>query len=336
MRKHNYTRLVLLVREGVDVTLKSDLVHEDIAWIWVSMRNGNQRSINIGGIYREHCILLKPKPNLTVSDSAQLDRWNVFLASWKKASNDNMCCLIGDTNLDHIRWEDPDPAHIKMVDRTKYVIELAGFTQILCGITRTWRGQTDSLLDQCWVNNPQRIISHSNEKCGSSDHNFISVIIRTNDTFPAGQEMCKRVWKNFDPKVFRHQVSLIDWKDFYGTKNVELKNSIFEGNIYKILDRLKQYKNIQIRRVKMRNWVDAELKDLMNSRDKQREVAKYTDREEDWAKYRFLRNSCTKMIKIYICLLCMMTVLSEMMLRPLTEWQRKFWAGPAQASLTVL
>ena len=247
LSKHHYTRLVLLVKNELNVTVRNDLMHEDVAAIWVSIRNGNKKSMIIGGVYREHRLLCQPKPNLTVDDAAQLRRWNYFLELWKKAARTNMCVLVGDTNLDFLRWENPHPNQEKMVERTKEVAEESGFSQLIKGVTRTWRGQVDSLLDQCWVNNPQRVISHENEVRGRSDHNLITVLLRTKDRYPSSQELFKRQWKNFDPVHFRTLVSQIDWKFFNETKNVELKNSIFEEKINDILDSLAPYKNIQLR-----------------------------------------------------------------------------------------
>ena len=122
-----------------------------------------------------------------------------------------MCTLIGDTNLDFLKWQQPEDAQKTMVDRTKSEMETEGFTQIIRGITRTWRTQTDSLVDQCWVNRPDRVISHTNETRGSSDHNFISVLLRTKDKFTNSQEVKKRCWKSFCPIKFREMIGGIDW-----------------------------------------------------------------------------------------------------------------------------
>ena len=58
-------------------------------------------------------------------------------------------------------------------------------------------GQADSLVDQVWINRPQRIVSHQNEVRGSSDHNLISILVRTKDRLVASQEVRKRSWKDF-------------------------------------------------------------------------------------------------------------------------------------------
>ena len=59
-------------------------MHEDVAVIWASVKVGNKSNMKVGGIYREHQMLLKSKPNPTKTDAAQLARWNLFLSGWKK------------------------------------------------------------------------------------------------------------------------------------------------------------------------------------------------------------------------------------------------------------
>ena len=140
-------------------------------------------------------MLLKQKPNPTKTDAAQLERWNLSLSGWNRVANGGMCVVIGDTNLDFFRWQNPEQSHVKIVQRTKEEIETAGFSQIIKGVSRSWRGQSDSLVDQCWVHQPQRVISHQNEARGCSDHNVTSVILRTKDRLAAPKERRKRRWK---------------------------------------------------------------------------------------------------------------------------------------------
>ena len=66
--------------------------------------------------------------------------------------------VFGDLNLDHARWATPEAGHEKMIDRVKTEIEILGFHQMVAGITRSMKGQPDSLLDHCWLNEPSRLI----------------------------------------------------------------------------------------------------------------------------------------------------------------------------------
>ena len=54
-----YSRLVLIVREGFQVTLKKDWMEDQVASIWVQIKNRGCKGITICGIYREHKLLLQ-------------------------------------------------------------------------------------------------------------------------------------------------------------------------------------------------------------------------------------------------------------------------------------
>ena len=296
MRKHRYARLILLVREGIDVKIHLNLMHEDIAAIWVSIRCGNKYKMKIGGIYREHQLMLKPKPNPSKTEAAQLARWNIFINCWKRAAKDKTCIVIGDTNLDYLTWDNPETHLAKMVDRTKLEIETIGFIQIIRGVTRSWRKQRDSLLDQCWTNRPECIISWQNEQDASSDHNIINLVVRMKEKCFSSQEIKKRHWKFFCPLIFREEIGKLDWTPLYEAEKVDLMNSIFEEKMSNVLNLLAPMKTFQLRK-KFRNWIDQELKVAMLDRDLQRDIARLSDLDSDWISYRRKRNDCTKLLK---------------------------------------
>ena len=168
---------------------------------------------------------------MTKTDEAQLTRWNQFLTGWKLAAKNKNMLLIGDINLDFLRWDNPDPTHEKMVSRTREVIESAGHIQVIKGHTRTWRGQADSLLDHCWLNMPNRLICTLNEKRGSSDHNVVTVIIRTKNRVFSAPEIQKRSWKKISEAGLKSVLCKIDWSSFFLTDNLDEKNSIFEQKV---------------------------------------------------------------------------------------------------------
>ena len=263
--------------------------------IWLSLTYSGNRKMRIGGIYREHRLLFKPEPNPTKSDRAQLIRWNLILDGWKKAAQDPLCTVMGDLNLDFLTWQDPEPSHLNMTTRTKDEIETRGFTQIIRGPTRTWRHQRDTLLDHCWVSKPDRVISWENTPRGRSDHNLISVTLRTKDKVINNQEVKKRHWKSFDPETFRDKIKTIDWGDFYNHDNIDILNSIFEDKVGGILEEMAPMKSFQARK-SYSNWMDPETLQKMKDRDLLRDTAKETDLDVDWRAYRTARNQCTKLL----------------------------------------
>ena len=102
MQKHKYAQIVLLVRSGVDIQVKEELMHEDISMIWISLNYSPRKKMTIGGVYREHQHLFCPKPNPSLTDAAQLERWMLILNSWKIAALDPLCTVIGDINLNFL------------------------------------------------------------------------------------------------------------------------------------------------------------------------------------------------------------------------------------------
>ena len=139
--------------------------------------------------------------------------------------------MIGDTNIDYLRWQDPEASHQRLTDRTKDEVDTIGFTQVIEGHTRSWKGQQDSLVDKCWLNRPNRLISWVNEDRSKSDHNYIAVILRTKDKTFKNNEVHKRLWKNICPIKFKNEISNIDWGGFYDCNNIYLLNDTFENEV---------------------------------------------------------------------------------------------------------
>ena len=49
MIKHKYARLVLLVKDGVNIKIHKNLMHEDLAVIWLSVLSGGKSVLKLGG-----------------------------------------------------------------------------------------------------------------------------------------------------------------------------------------------------------------------------------------------------------------------------------------------
>ena len=126
----------------------------DIASIWLKLTRRGSKPITIGGVYRKHRLLLQGFPNLTNYDDFQAERWSCFISQWKLASRDNQCFVVGDTNLDMFKWDNPEHVHIPMIQQMNDEVITLNFSQVIEGATRYWPGTQDSLLDQCWTNSP--------------------------------------------------------------------------------------------------------------------------------------------------------------------------------------
>ena len=61
----NHARLVLIVRDGVNVHVLKEHMDPDIAAIWVKIASAKKHSVVVGGFYREHLQLGTEAANLT-------------------------------------------------------------------------------------------------------------------------------------------------------------------------------------------------------------------------------------------------------------------------------
>ena len=154
----DHARIVLIVRQELEVSIQREFMDPETATIFVKIGNTKNNSITLVGIYREHQQLGRTDPAATQMEIIrdQEIRWRRIVKKWKSAGNKGKCVIVGDINLDYNRWEEPEQHQIHMVDLTKDKIENDGFSQLVTGVTRIWKDQTESLLDHIWVNCPPK------------------------------------------------------------------------------------------------------------------------------------------------------------------------------------
>ena len=204
--------------------------------------------------------------------------------------------MLGDFNLDHLRWESPEPHLDSMVEDTKNIIESSGFSQIITNFTRTWRTQADSLLDHIWKNCPHRTIKIHNRERGASDHNVVGVEVSTSDIITGGHNILRRSWKQFNIKRCTEKFRMTDWTDILEMTDARLAASQLEDRICAIIDGEAPLKLMQTR-ANYRSWVSDRTKTAMISRDLARTKAKDSNSDTDWTDYREQRNQCTKLLR---------------------------------------
>ena len=160
--RQDYSRIILLAKEEVQLRIMDECMADDIPVIWVKLVTRERKQIVIGGNYREHHLLLQQMLNTTDDKQLQINRWNKTLIRWKSSARNTKCIMIGDINMDCLRWQAPEHRVQKMVQSTKDEVKTMGFYQIIKGITRAWPGQSSALGDQICTNSPGNIISTNN------------------------------------------------------------------------------------------------------------------------------------------------------------------------------
>ena len=147
MESKKHSRLVLLVESGVKVEVQEQWMDDLVASIWLKIKRRGTSPVTIGGIYREHSLLLQGIQNNTDSQEAQTTRWKKFINQWVNSGQSSNCHVIGDINLDIFKWGAPDQINEEMVNLVKEEIQTLNFHQLVDGATRFWPMKEDSLID---------------------------------------------------------------------------------------------------------------------------------------------------------------------------------------------
>ena len=119
MSIYNHSRLILLARSELNISIQLEHMEPEVASIWVKIVRKGMKKLLICGIYREHSIIFQNTPNATNSDTQQLNRWKSFISKWTTASRYTQCIVLGDFNLNYLKWTNPELRHRDMVNLVK-------------------------------------------------------------------------------------------------------------------------------------------------------------------------------------------------------------------------
>ena len=133
IQKYGYTRPALLVKEGTEMEVLEEHMEEDTAAIWFKVNRKGFKKIVIGAIYREHQLLCQDRDIDTESESKQTARLKQILRQWESATEGCEAVIIGDINLDQMKWNNPELINKKIVEAVQDRIETRGFIQIVEG-----------------------------------------------------------------------------------------------------------------------------------------------------------------------------------------------------------
>ena len=292
--RNGTARLVMLTKTSLDFTLKDDLMDNVFSSIWIKISRPGVKSLMICGLYREHQYLNQDS-DWSLQPIEQSRRWTKFLSQVETARIASTCHIIGDFNLDHIRWNTPDHLHLQMITDAKNTIESGGFSQLVTDVTRSWPGQVDTLIDNFWSNDVQKVISVSNTVRAVGDHNVITASIRLKGKDGKKLDIRKRSYKNFNPDSYRQTLEAENWSDIYELSDVDLANDFIESRIVKALDEMCPYRTVQFR-TERKSWLTDSTKLKMRLRDETRDLAKNTNEPETWRQYRRLRNEVNRLV----------------------------------------
>ena len=205
--------------------------------------------------------------------------------------------LIGDQNIDFLRFENPDRAHASMVEKIRMEILPLGQVQLTNGATHSWPGQANSCLDHVWTNYPLYMSPVSTEWRGRSDHKTVSAVRNSKIKVEKEKYSRKRLMRNFNEADFLEQLSSVNWSDVTNCTNLDVAVYEFNATIRKILDVMAPIRTIQHRK-HYAAWLEKDTLTEMDKRDTAQKRASESGSREDWELYKSLRNKCVKLQKL--------------------------------------
>ena len=146
---------VLLAREGINMEIRKDVMEAEVAAVWFRVEIKGRKLMTVGTFYWKFRYL-NDENETTHNDESQLQRFMKFIDSGKKAATPGRNVhVIGDFNIDHLKWNDPEAGIMKkMMDKMEDEVETLGFRQVVREFTIYWNMVPSSLIDHFWMNMP--------------------------------------------------------------------------------------------------------------------------------------------------------------------------------------
>ena len=127
----------------------------------------------------------------------------------------------------------------------------------------------------------------------NSDHNAIIAKIRGRDMKLNDENRKGRIWKGYTKQKLLEGIRSEDWNGMYNTENIHIAVEIFTENLTKILNKIAPMGNFN-NKVKYKSYIQRDTRELREQKHKLWKEYESNRTEENWGKYRRIRNKYTK------------------------------------------
>ena len=139
-------------------------MNDTFSSIWLEVNLPRQRMFLVCQAYRDWQYMGQAD-NESKSIQAQCSRWVEFIDQWEKAlQTDLECLVVGDLNIDHRKWTNPNISKNSITYKLKPLIDVLfnrilpyGAAQCIVGPTRFESGNAASGLEHFWTNKPNKL-----------------------------------------------------------------------------------------------------------------------------------------------------------------------------------
>ncbi|KAJ8971063.1 hypothetical protein NQ317_002755, partial [Molorchus minor] len=219
-----------------------------------------------------------------VSDNLFIEFFKNYLDSAVEFNGTLIIC--GDFNYDLL-------SETYYGNKCKTIINQNGLSQLIKGPTRVTLNSA-TLIDYVITNN-RNLISKVHYTPKISDHAILTIKISVENANQI-QKMYKRSYKNYNLDTFHSLLQETVWNT--DVSDIDKMATSFTCNIKTILDNMCPIQEVTLPEKYINNkWMTNEILSKMKERDILYQRAIYTKNENDWNKFKILRNHITQEIK---------------------------------------
>ena len=157
---------------------------------------------------------------------------------------------------------------------------------------------SESLIDVCITNSPERIVNSDVIPLGISDHSLVFMTRKIHYVNRSSQRIiCKRSFKNFNESSFLNDLNSKDWEN---VEQLSDPNEMWDVLKTLFMDCLDKHAPLRHKRIgkKQSPWISSDLLSKMRQRDFLKKKAEQKGDPVSWTAFKKARNSVNAAIKV--------------------------------------
>ena len=175
-------------------------------------------------------------------------------------------------------------------------MNLYGLSQVINVPTRLSENSS-SLIDHILCNTTDKIFQSGSIPIGISDHNIIYCTRKVvKEKFHKHNTVNIRSMKNFDNNLFVEELEKVDWNICTSSCDIDENWDNFRESFTNVIDKCAPKKEIRVKQT-TEPWMDSEILELINERDRLLHVFIKSNDKQDFSKFSKVRNLVQRKIK---------------------------------------
>ena len=168
-------------------------------------------------------------------------------------------------------------------------------TQLITLPTRV-TSQSSSLIDVIMTSNPDLVTESGVVETHISDHYMVYSVLNLKMPKPPPVYVTARNYKRYVPELFAKDLAQVPWHEIFMVDDVNTKLDCFNWHFLQVLNRQAPVKSMKIRN-RPCPFMNQEIKNQMNSRDRLHKLARRTGMLVDWKKFRLSGDQVKKSLR---------------------------------------